>query len=163
VQRFFEGYVAWGKPNWDACSEDLRGLLGRFRWFDSEGAPWYRLFCDEPLPNLIVDLLVGVYGYPYHVNVLKLGRFSYSAKTTAMFSDVFVLDQCRYLYDLVPTLPLFGPELPFGLQLPIRVCMDLIGRHAYSSCWGVFRGAALAAMGEDGFSIHPWPERTALN
>jgi hypothetical protein len=79
-----------------------------------------------------------------------------------MLSDVFILDQCRYLYDLVPTLPLFGPELPFGLQLLIRICIDLIRRHTHNSCWDLFRGAALAAEGEDGFSIHQWPDRVAL-
>jgi len=162
VRNFFEGYVDWGAHNWQACSDDLRDLLDAFRWFDSEGQPLDRFFCDVPLPNLIVDLLVGLYGYPYHVNLRKLRRISYCAKQTTMMSDVFVLDQCRYLYDLVPTLPLFGPELPHGVQFILRICMDLIRRHTDRSCWDLYRGAALAAAGEAGFAIHRWPERVDL-
>ena len=162
VRNFFDASADWGTHNWQACSDDLRELLNAFRWFDSEGQPLYRFFCDTPLQNLIVDLLVGLYGYPYHVNVRKLRRISYCAKQTTMMSDVFVLDQCRYLYDLVPTLPLFGPELPNGVQFMLRICMDLIRRHTHSSCWDLYRGAARAAAGEAGFAIHSWPEREEL-
>lgn len=162
VRNFFEGYVVWGAHNWNACSDDLKELLDSFRWFDSEGQPLHRFFCDVPLPNLIVDLLIGLYGYPYHVNVQKLRRISYRAKQTAMMSDVFILDQCRYLYDMVPTLPLFGQELPNGLQFVLRICMDLIRRHTHNSCWDLYRGAALAAVGEEGFELHSWPERVVF-
>jgi hypothetical protein len=162
VRNYFEGDIDWAKHNWDACSGELREALGRFRWFDSVGAPLYRLFCDRPLPNLVVDLLVGVYGYPYHVNLLKLRRLQYCAKKTTMLSDVFILDQCRYLYDMVPTLPLFGEELPFHLQLPIRICMSLIRRHTHESCWDLFWGSALAGTEVKGFSVHSWPAREIL-
>lgn len=162
VRNFFEGYVDWGAHNWHACSDELREVLDAFRWFDSEGQPLFRFFCDAPLPNLIVDLLVGLYGYPYHVNVRKLRRLSYRAKQTTMMSDVFILDQCRYLYDFVPTLPLFGPELPHGMQFVLRICMDLIRRHTDSSCWDLYRGAALASTGEAGFEIYRWPDRIDL-
>jgi hypothetical protein len=76
-----------------------------------------------------------------------------------MMSDVFVLDQCRYLYDLVPTLPLFGRELPFWIQLPICIYMDLIRRHTHTSCSESYRGAALASMGEKVVQTHWWPDR----
>ena len=38
------------------------------------------MFCDTPLPNLIADLLIGIYGYPYHVNLASLLRLQYTAK-----------------------------------------------------------------------------------
>jgi hypothetical protein len=40
--------------------------------------------------------------------------------------------------------------------------MDLIRRHTDRSCWDLYRGAALAAVGEAGFAIHRWPERVDL-
>lgn len=151
--------IAWAAHNSHACSEALRDLLRKFRWFDSDGEPLHRFFCDTPLSTLTVDLLLGVYGYPYHANISKLLRTSYSAKQATMLSDVFVFDQCRYLYDLVPTLPLFGPEMPHWLQLIIRVSVDLIGRHTRCSCGDLYRGSALASDSE-GFPLHNWPIRS---
>jgi hypothetical protein len=103
----------WAQHNSDACSNALREVLDRFRWFDSPGAPAAGLFCDAPFPNLVTDLFMGVYGYPYHVNVEKLRRIEYTAKLTPMYTDVFVLDQCRYMYDLVPTIEFFRDGLPY--------------------------------------------------
>jgi hypothetical protein len=119
------------------------------------------MFCDIPLPNLVIDLLVGVYGYPYHVNLEKLKRIEYTAKQTPMYTDVFSLDQCRYLYDLVPTLMLLGDGLPVGRQLQIRICMNLIRLHTHVSCEDLYCGSALASMGE-GFNVHRWPSRSSL-
>jgi hypothetical protein len=163
VRNYFES-IGGGSAqhNGDACSEALREVLDRFRWFDSPGAPAHRLFCDTPLPNLAIDLLMGVYGYPYHVNLQKLRRIEYTAKKTPMYTDVFVLDQCRYMYDLVPTLALFGDGLPDTLQLQLRICMNLIRLHTHESCPGLYRGAALAGMENKGFNIHPWPDREVL-
>ena len=36
VRNYFEGHIEWAKHNWDACSDELRGALERFRWFDSD-------------------------------------------------------------------------------------------------------------------------------
>jgi hypothetical protein len=162
VRNFIQSIGGGAKHNSDACSPDLRDALKRFRWFDSPGARLAGLFCDAPLHNLIVDLLVGVYGYPYHVNLKKLKRFEYMAKETPMYTDVFVLDQCRYMYDLVPTIPLLGKELPLDLQLQLRVCMNLIRLHAHESCWDLFRGSALAGAEVQGFCWHSWPARKLL-
>jgi hypothetical protein len=162
VRNYFEGHIDWAKHNWDACSDELRGALERFRWFDSEGTKLRGLFCDAPLPNLAVDLLVGVYGYPYHVNLQKLLRLEYCAKQTTMYTDVFILDQCRYMYDLVPTLSMFGDGLPIDRQFQIRICMNLIRLHLHESCWELFRGSALAGMEVKGFGVHAWPKRKVL-
>ncbi len=63
-----------------------------------------------------------------------------------MYTDVFVLDQCRYMYDLVPTLALFGDGLPHTLQLQLRICMNLIRLHTHESCPCLYLGSALAGM-----------------
>ena len=162
VRNYYEGHIDWAKHNWNACSEELRGALQRFRWFDSDGSNLRGLFCDIPFPNLTVDLLIGVYGYPYLVNLRKLLRLEYCAKQTTMYSDVFILDQCRYMYDLVPTVSMFGDWLPFDRQFQIRICMSLIRLHLHESCWELFRGSALAGMDVRGFGVHAWPKRKVV-
>jgi hypothetical protein len=162
VRNFFESTGGgMAQHNSDACSDVLRDVLDHFKWFDSPGAPGEGLFCDVPLPNLLMDLLIGVYGYPYHVNLQKLRRLEYTAKATPMYTDLFVLDQCRYMYDLVPTLAMFQVQLPDALQLQLRICMNLIGLHTHESCRDLYRGSALAAMSE-GFNVHSWPDRELL-
>lgn len=164
VRNFFESIGGgWGQHNRHACSDELREVLERFHWFDSPGAPWDRMFCDSPLPNLVIDMLMGVYGYPYHTNMEKLKRIEYTAKQTPMYSDVFVLDQCRYMYDLIPTLAMFGDSLPPDRQLQIRICISLIGRHTFESCRDLYRGSALADMAVEGFNIIGWPNRDIIH
>jgi hypothetical protein len=162
VRHFFESQVSWGKHNRDACSPEFAKMLEEYRWFDSEGQPWYRMFCDIPMPNLVADLCFGQSGYPYHTNVAKLLRLTYTAKVTPMLTDVFVLDQCRYLYDLVPSPSLFGQELPFPVQMVLRICIDAIRRHAHSGIGDLFWGSGLASIGEDGFTVVNWPPRQEI-
>ena len=142
----------------DACSPQLVKVLRNFKWFD-EGK---RAFCYDPLPHLLTDLLTGLYGYPYHANTRKLDRIAYQAKDTVMFTDVFVLDQARYLYDLLPTLPFFEEAFPIPQQLVLRVCMDAIRRHSHFGCSDLFYMSDLAASGEAGFKYWPPPDRESI-
>ena len=146
--------------NREACNPELVEVLDSFRWFD-QGS---RLFCDEPGPHLIADLLLGLYGYPYHTNLSQLRRWKYTAsgKKTPMYLDVFIFDQARYFYDLAPTLPFVSGCLRFGEQLVLRACMDSIFRHNYSACPEWFHAATLAEMGQPGFTFFNWPERELI-
>jgi hypothetical protein len=96
------GFSATADFNKKLCSAETVEALNSFRWVDQG----LRIFCDEPCPHLLADLLLGLYGFPYHCNVSKQRRWHYVAagKVTPMYLDVFVLDQARYFYDLVPTL-----------------------------------------------------------
>ncbi len=146
-----------------ACSDQFFKVLTKFKWFDSTGNSCERMFCDTPFPHLIADLCIGQIGYPYHSNVEKLKRYKYTAKQTPMYSDVFILDQARYLYDLVPALPFLDKELDIQDQLVMRVCMDIICRHAYNSCASIFYGCALADFfGGEGFTIPKFMERETI-
>ncbi len=142
----------------EACSPNLVKVLQTFKWFDHGK----RIFCYDPLPHLVTDLLIGLYGYPYHANTRKLDRIAYKARDTVMFTDVFVLDQARYLYDLLPTLPFFEESFPVPQQLVLRVCMDAIRRHAHFGCPDLFYMADLAASGEDGFTYWEPPRRESI-
>jgi hypothetical protein len=164
IKKFFEANIAWASHNKEACSPALSQILERFDWFDFEFTGKYgpALFCDIPLPNLIVDLLVGIYGYPYHNNSKNLLRVKYTAKTTPMYTDVFIFDQSRYLYDFVPSIPLFVSNMNRPRQIISRVCMDAIARHSFYDYSDLFKGSFLACLGEGGFSTYPWKDRELI-
>lgn len=98
----------------------------------------------------------------YHVNVDKLTRLKYTAKTIPMYSDVLIMDQARYLYDFVPCMPPFEGSLGDAHQFILRICMDAIGKHAYSGYRDLFRGCALAGIGEEDFTSSEWPKREVV-
>jgi hypothetical protein len=135
-EKHFDGVVCSTQHILDACSPQLAKVLDTFEWFDQKN----RIFCDIPLPNLITDLLLGLYGFPYHVNVQKLQRFAYKAKETVMFTDILVLDQARYMYDLLPTLPLFNTETS---ACPSSLCSE----PAWIRCTGIATTAAMIFFG----------------
>jgi hypothetical protein len=157
-EQHFDGVFCSTKHILDACSPEFARALNSFQWFDQR----HRIFCDTPLPNLIADLLLGLYGFPYHTNVQKLQRFAYKAKETVMFTDIMVLDQARYMYDLLPTLPLFDMKFSLSQQLVLRACMDSLHRHCHYGCKDLFWGCALAGMGEDGFTFWLPPVRESV-
>jgi len=85
------------------------------------------LFCDVPMIHLWLSLIIGKYGHPYHINYREHKRHSYTAKQRKMCLDIFTLDQCRSLYDWLPTLELFAIKFSHPVhQILIRSYMDLI-------------------------------------
>jgi hypothetical protein len=145
-----------------ACSDDLVGVLEFFRWFDYDKESGSKVFTDFPGPHLLADLLFGIYGFPYHANVSRLKRWKYTAQETPMYLDAIVFDQCRYFYDLAPTLPLFLDELRFGRQVVLRCCMDAIFRHCKYVEMDLFHGATLIGEGKLGLPFHEMPLRSTI-
>ena len=142
----------------EMCNKEFADALTEFRWFDSTGNSWDRLFCDIPYPNLIADLFIGQVGYPYHLNSNKHRRFSYQARTAEMFTDVFIFDQARYLYDMVPDIALLPGELPDSTQLFMRICMDAIRKHA-NTIADPFSACSLAGFYGKGIKRSYWLEK----
>lgn len=136
LDSVFEGH-------WEALSPAMLKAIA-LSWFDRGS----EFSCDAALPNLIVNSLFGIYGHPYFVNCRRSIRLSYTAKATKMFTDVFILDQCRYYYDWFPTV-LLAPERfqSWGFQIVARCILDRIGRTDQGSDAHPFRGAAVASVG----------------
>lgn len=61
-------------------------------------------FLDKPHSNLLLDVLINQLAYPFHSNTKRNLRFTYTAKSTQMYTDVSVYDECRYIYDWLPTV-----------------------------------------------------------
>lgn len=135
--------------HWEALSESMLRALAT-SWFD---AP-HRITCDIPLPNLLTNSLLGIFGRPWFVNPRVSERATYIAKTRRMYCDLLIMDQCRSYYDWFPTLKACESRfssIPF--QIVARCILDRIGRYNFSRETHPFKGAAVAGMGE-----HPMAE-----
>ena len=146
--------------HWEGLSDVMcKAVL--LSWFDYR----LRLTCDLPLPNLLINSLLGIYGRPWFVNPRVSERYTYRAKTRQMYCDMLILDQCRSFYDWFPTveacLARFD-SIPF--QIVARSIMDRIGRHNFSNESHPFKGASVAGRGED--PVADWydlPERQVIS
>jgi len=148
LDRVFEGH-------WDCLSEKMKLAVGQ-SWFDT-GFPFS---CDSPLPNLLINSLLGIYGRPWLANPAKSLRLSYQAKHNRMYCDMLLLDQCRYFFDWWPTVDLCpsrfkSPEF----QVLARCMIDRMSWHNWQTDTHPFRGGAVACMGEtscsNGYEIGP--------
>lgn len=137
IERMMEGHV-------DAISPEML-LAVQESWFDERVG----LFCDVPMPNLLVNSLFGIYSHPYFPNPRGSIRMSYVAKSTRMYTDCLLFDQCRYYFDFLPTIDLVPDRFRSpAFQLVLRACLDRIGRHDWSSSSHPFCGAALGGFGD---------------
>lgn len=74
-------------------------------YFENSKGEIYR-FLDLPDSNMFLDLIINQLSYPMHYNTAAIKRYKYKAKSTQMFTDVFVFDECRYIYEWLPTIDL---------------------------------------------------------
>jgi hypothetical protein len=132
----------------EAASPEMMAALTQ-SWFDRRLVRNGAFFCDIPMPHLLINSLFGIYGHPYFGNPRASLRLSYVAKETRMYTDVLLMDQCRYYFDYLPTIDLFPRRFEsWAYQLILRTCLDRIGRHDFTSSSHPFRGAALAGFGD---------------
>jgi len=90
----------------------------------------YYKFCDLVLGHQIIELLFRQVAVPYHVNVEKTRRWRYQAKETPMFMDMTILDECRYLYDWMPTTEMVSAGFSnIERQLAYRFALDGVSKH----------------------------------
>ncbi|MBW9158729.1 hypothetical protein KTC93_09575 [Clostridium tagluense] len=87
------------KTNNNILNSDIRSISDYFK--NSNGI--YQ-FLDKPNSNLLFDLIVNQLAYPLHYNSESIKRYKYKAKKTDMFMDIVVFDECRYIYEWLPTM-----------------------------------------------------------
>lgn len=61
-------------------------------------------FLDRTHSNLVFDIVANQLSCPLHCVVSKCKRYSYRAKKKRMYTDVMVYDECRYLYEWMPSI-----------------------------------------------------------
>ena len=88
------------------------------------------IFCDVFLFHQLKDILIGQLTSPYYYNVDYTRRWTYKAKETDMFMDLITYDECRYVFDWMPTLDMFEEGIEdWNRQLSLRFAMDSITKH----------------------------------
>jgi len=87
-------------------------------------------FCDVFSFQSIIGLLIGQLTVPYHINVKETKRWTYQAKNTRMYTDMFVMDECRYIYDMMPTIDMLEEVLPdLDYQMCYRFALDGLNKN----------------------------------
>lgn len=112
----------------------------------------FHQFCDLVLFHQTVEVLFRQVATPYHVNIEKTRRWRYQAKDTPMFMDMLVLDECRYLYDWMPTADMFSEGIGnIERQLVYRFVLDGVAKHRRWYNPEYFFGTAVVDQFTDGF------------
>jgi hypothetical protein len=130
--------------NWAIVSPELLAAI-RCSWFDLKA----RITCDLPLPNLLVNALIGTYGRPYFYNSRLSRRVKYVSHVREMYCDLFVFDQCRSFFDWFPTVQACSSRFrstPF--QIVARCMIDRLNWANFYNTANPFHGAAIGGMGE---------------
>ena len=122
--------------------------------------------------SLVAGLLYGQMAYPSFPVVDKMRRLHYTGNARQMFTDVFIFDQCRYVYQQFPSIDCacFAISEP-GQQMVFRMVVDGLRKHLEDICsHDVFPSCHVASIdpvpkGEIGFpnSRPKIPKRKEVN
>ena len=130
--------------NWEILSPALLAAI-RCSWFDYSA----RITCDVPLPNLLVNSLIGTYGRPYIYNPRLSQRVKYTSNVREMYCDLFVFDQCRSFFDWFPTVQACPSRFRYTpFQIVARSLIDRLSWNHYYNTANPFYGAAIGGIGE---------------
>lgn len=159
LKRFEEANTGFKTFIHNICGQQLKTTLDQLDFFDRN----MRITCDIPMKNLLVELLIGLYGHPYIAHAGKNLSLKYKAKETWMYSDVFVFDQCRYLYDFLPSVDLWASFFENKAnQTIMRGCIDEIRRNHLDLNSSLFKWGFIECMNDE-FSSADLAERINLN
>lgn len=128
---------------------------------------WYReiyQFCDVLLFHQLLELLVRQLAIPYHVNIQATTRWTYKAKQTRMFLDLLVLDECRYVYDWMPTIDMLQNGIGnLDRQLAYRFALDAVCKHGRWYNVEYFLGTAVVDQHKPTFEAKQLSPRIRIN
>ncbi|WP_054548824.1 MULTISPECIES: hypothetical protein [Lysinibacillus] len=163
LKSFEESYSGYNTLFKEIYSDQLLKVMNDIDFFDRE----IRLTLDIPMKNLIAELLIGQYAFPYISNADKHYSIKYKAdgKKTWMYSDIFVFDQCRYLYDLLPSLELIEDYFKDSIdeQIIIRCFIDGILRNHVAYNRNFFEFGFIESLYDDKYGYSLLKERENLN
>lgn len=54
--------------------------------------------------STFIEYFINQMSHTMHYNSREIKRYCYKAKSTKMFTDIIVLDSCRYIYDWLPSI-----------------------------------------------------------
>lgn len=121
-------------------------------------------FLDSPNANLYSDFSIRQLSYPMHYVAEASKRMTYIAKTKRMFLDSIVFDECRYIYDWIPSAYQVENALEdLSWQYVFRFALDglIKQRIAYDS-ESFFSGSVVSNKIEK-FGASRFPARARIN
>lgn len=89
------------------------------------------MFCDVPTDEIGFFPAFAQLAFPSHGNIKQAERFHYVAegKSTQMFMDVMVFDECRYVYDWMSGVHMLTDDWrDLSQQLTFRFALDAIAK-----------------------------------
>jgi len=120
-------------------------------------------FCDVPTSTLSFDVVTRQLTYPVHYSISSARRLQYTAKETAMFLDVHLLDECRYLYEWLPTMDLLAEGYSnIEQQLTFRFALDGLNKNRRWYNDEYFEGSAIVDQFTDPFEAKVLEARRKL-
>ncbi|MDY3203916.1 MAG: hypothetical protein RBR70_02430 [Arcobacter sp.] len=97
--------------------------------------------CDVFLFHQIKELLVTQITVPYFLNIDKTKRWTYKAKETQMYTDLLIFDECRYIFDWMPTIDMLENNLDNkNIELSYRLILDAVAKHLNNYNNDIFYG-----------------------
>jgi hypothetical protein len=121
------------------------------------------IFCDVFLFHQLKDFLIGQLTNPYFYNIDYTRRWTYKAKSTKMFMDLITYDECRYIFDWMPTLDMFVEGLEdWDRQLSLRFAMDSITKQRRWYNEEFFSGTAVVDQESATFEAKELSERQII-
>jgi hypothetical protein len=123
------------------------------------------VFCDVPTEVLAFYPILSQYMLPSIYNTELTRRYSYVArgKKTRMFLDIIPFDNCRYVFDWLPTPHLVGGSFAFlSQQLVYRYVLDALAKNCMRYNTEYLLGANVVGVNEDGFTEKLLSVRQAL-
>lgn len=138
-------------------SEKLEKIRNNWRITDKY------VFCDVFMFHQLKDILIGQLTSPYFYNVEFTKRWIYKAKENDMFMDLVTYDECRYIFDWMPTLDMFEEGVEdWNRQLSLRFAMDSVTKQRRWYNEEFFSGMAVIDQGTSTFEAKELKKRTKI-
>lgn len=109
-------------------------------------------FLDKTDGSILFDIVLNQMAYPFHTNTNAVKRYKYCAKKTNMYTDITVLDECRYIYDWLPALHQIKSAFSNpSWQYIFRFALDGLIKSRYNYNNEFFFKGAVIPSSEEGF------------
>ena len=120
-------------------------------------------FLDKTDSAILFDIVLNQMSYPFHTNTKSVKRYRYCAKKTNMYTDVTVLDECRYIYDWLPALHQIKSAFSnLSWQYVFRFALDGLIKSRYNYNNEFFYKGAVIPSSEEGFENITMKEREII-
>jgi hypothetical protein len=123
------------------------------------------MFCDVPTEALVFYPILAQYMLPAIYNTELTRRYSYigRGKQTRMFLDIIPFDNCRYVFDWLPTPHLVSGSFAFrSQQLVYRYALDALAKNCLRYNPDYLFGGNVVGVNQNGFTEKLLSVREAL-